>query len=176
MNNSVKSVAVPYGVYLGLGLTLLTVLAYALDLELFTQWWFGVIGFVILLVIGTLAVKKAKTLKTDYFSFKDAFTAYFVTILIGTLISTLIGILLFAIIDPEAAQTINELTIEASRSMMEKFGAPEADINKALADLENDNQFSIMNQLKRFVFSLAFYSVIGLIIALIFREKNPNNA
>ncbi|MCF4101795.1 DUF4199 domain-containing protein [Gillisia sp. M10.2A] len=174
MEKSVKSTAVTYGIYLGIALSILTIVAYAFNLALFTEWWFGIFSFVLLIVIGILAVKSAKKLKTTYFSFKSAFTTYFVTILIGTLISTVISILLFNFIDPEAAETVKELSIEAARGMMEKFNAPESDINTALAEMEKDNQFSLINQLKRYVFSLAFLSLIGLIIALIFREKDPN--
>jgi len=176
MEKSIKTVVLPYGIYLGLGLSLLTVLAYVFNLALFTKWWFGIIGLLILLIIAILAVNKAKPLYSAHFSFKVAFTAYFIPVLLGTLIATLVSILLFNIIDPIAAQVVTEKTVEATRQMMEKFGAPEADINAALTEMENENQFSALNQLKRFVFSLAFYSVIGLIVALIFKEKNPHNA
>lgn len=175
MEKPIKSVAVTYGIYLGIILSLLTVVAYAVDLSLFTKWWFGILSILILIVVSIVAIKTAKKQTSELFIFKNAFTTYFITILVGTLISTVMSILVFNFIDPEAAETVKELTIDTTRQMMENFGAAESDINEALVKMEQDDQFSIVNQLKRFVFSLAFLSLIGLILALIFREKEPIN-
>jgi uncharacterized membrane protein len=175
MDKTIKSTSISFGVNLGIILTVLTVLAYAFSLELFTKWWFGILSFLILLVISILSVRAAKKAYPGLFTFKLAFTSYFLTILIGTFISTIASILIFNFIDPEAANTVKELTVDATREMLEKFGTPESEINKAISQMEEDDQFSIVNQLKRYVFSLAFLSLAGLIIALIFKEKDPNN-
>lgn len=176
MEKPVKSIGVTYGVILGIILILFTAVAYAFDLSLLTQWWFGLASFLILLIIGVIAVAKAKKKQTGYYPFKDAFTTFFLTILIGTFLVTAFSIVVFSIFDPEAAKDVTEITIEASRQMMEKFGATEASINEAMAKMEEENQFSITNQLTRFISGLAFYSVLGLIVALIFREKDPTKA
>ncbi|WP_037314975.1 DUF4199 domain-containing protein [Salegentibacter sp. Hel_I_6] len=175
MEKTLKSVAVPYGVYAGLALSIVTVIAYAFSLELFTKWWLGVSNFLIVLVLAIFAVLAAKKIKTnDYFSFKKAFTAYFIVPAIGLLIAVLVSILIFNVVDPDAALTVTEMTAETTRNMMENFNVPQADIDKAIADIQSSNQFSFLNQLKAYVFQLAFFSAIGLIVALIFREKNPN--
>lgn len=176
MEKSIKSIVVPYGLYIGLALSLVTVLAYAVQIELFTKWWFAIISFVITLVIAIIAVRNAKKLLPERMTFKDAFSAYFIPIAIGAFISGLVSYLLFNIIDPMAAQTITEYTVEMTRNMLENFGATEADINTAIADLENNDQFSLLNHLKGYAFSLIFYALIGLIVALVFREKDPNAA
>lgn len=174
MDKSIKTIVVPYGVYLGLALSLVTVLAYAMNLELFTKWWFAIISFVIVLVIAILAVKNAKRLVPGFMSFKEAFSAYFIPIAIGTFISGIVSFLLFNLVDPTAAQTVMEYTVDMTRSMLENFGAPESEIEKAITEMESDNQFSLLNHLKGYAFSLIFYALIGLVIALIFREKDPN--
>ena len=175
MKNSPKSIGLSYGLYLGIFLILLSTVAYAFNLALLTKWWYGIIGLVVLLTISVLGVRKAKKeISGDYFSFKNAYTTYFLIVLIGTLMATLYSILLFVVIDPEAAETVTELTMEAPRNMMEGFGAPEASIDEALAGMENNNQFTVKNQLKNFAIGLGFYLVVGLIVALIFREKDPN--
>ncbi len=176
MENSLKSIGTKYGVYLGIALILMTVIAYAFNLALFTKWWFGIISFLLLIVISIMAVRDAKKQTSTYFSFKNAFTTFFITILIGSLLATLFSILLFSFIDPEAATAVTELTVEATREMMLNFGTPQAAIDEALADMQADNQFSVLNQLKKFIYSLGFYLIIGLIIALIFREKDPTKA
>lgn len=174
MEKSIKSVVAPYGVYLGFALALITVLAYSINLDFFTKWWFNILNFAVILLVATLAVKDVKKSSASGISFKEAFTAYFIPVVIGTLISSVVNLLLFNLIDPEAAAYIMEQSIEMSRSMMERFGMPESEIEKAMAELEGENQFSPGNYARGYVFWLGFYAVVGLIVALIFRNKHSN--
>ena len=176
MEQPAKKISTSYGLYLGLSLILIVVLAYAFDLTLFTEWWFGVSLLVFVIIMASMATSKAKKASVEIFKFKDAFGAYFLTVFIGTFISLLFGILLFNFVDSEAAETLTELTIDSTRDMMENFGAPEAQINETLQKLQEENQYSFLNQLKGYGFQLIMYAVIGLIVALIFREKDPANA
>ncbi|SDR86576.1 DUF4199 domain-containing protein [Gramella sp. MAR_2010_147] len=175
MENPAKKISTSYGVYLGLALILIVVLAYAFDLTLFTKWWFGISLLAFVVIMATMSTSKAKKVSTSLFKFKDAFGAYFLTVFIGTFISLIFGIILFNVIDPDAAETLTELTIESTREMMAGFGAQEAQINEALEKMQNENQYSIMNQLKGYGFQLIMYAVIGLIVALVIREKDKTN-
>ncbi len=176
MESPAKKISTAYGVYLGIALVLITVLTYAFNLALFTKWWFGITLIIFSVILASISVKKAKKASTSLFTFKDAFGSYFLTIFIGTLISLIFGIILFNLIDPEAAEKLTELIMESTRSMMERFGAPEAQINEALRKMQEDNQFSLVNQLKGYGFQLVLYAIFGLIISLIFREKETANA
>ncbi len=171
---SIKKSAMSYGFLLGGILALMTTLMYVLNPELFTKWWVGIISLVMVLVIGVISVAKAKSLQNGIINFKQAFTAYFITVALGYFISTLVGILIFNIIDPDLAGFIQERTMEITAEFMQKFGTPQADIDKALAKMAEQDNFSIGSQLKSYVFGLAFMSVFGLLIALIFKTKNPN--
>lgn len=173
MEHIYKKSAISYGLTLGMVSALITVLIYALNLSLFTKWYIGIITFLVALIFGILSAKKTKELVEDYTSFKQAFSGYFITIAIGLAISTAVSILLFNVVDPEAALIVQEEIITATEKMMQNFGAPQESIDISLAEMENSNQFGLVNQLKGYVFSLAFYAVIGLIVALIFREKDP---
>lgn len=166
--------AVNYGVVLGIILALITTLMYVVNTELFTQWWIGIITLIIVVITGIVSTAKSKSLLGGFMSFKEAFSSYFITVAVGLLISTVVGILLFTVIDPELADYLNDRTIEITREFMEGFGAPEEEINKALAEMEGKNNFSLANQLKSYVFGLVFQAVIGLLVALIFKKKDPN--
>ena len=124
MENSIKSIAKNYGTYLGGLLALLTVLVYAVSLDMMTNVWYGIFILLLIVVFGIVSVAKTKGESEGYISFKQSFTAYFITILIGLVISTVVSYIIFNIIDPEAAEAIKEKTIEASIAMMEGFGAP----------------------------------------------------
>ncbi|MCM8570778.1 DUF4199 domain-containing protein [Gramella jeungdoensis] len=175
MENPAKKISTSYGVYLGIGLVLILALAYAFDLSLFTKWWFGVGLLIFVVILASMSTSKAKKVSVSLFKFKDAFAAYFLTVFIGTLISLVFGMILFNIIDTEAAKTLTELTIESTRAMMEGFGAPEEQINEAIQKMQEENQYSLVNQLKGYGFQLILYALIGLIVALVFREKESTN-
>jgi len=171
---SLKKSSVNYGVILGGILALITVLLYVFDLEMLTKWWVGVFMFLIALGVGIVSVAKSKSILGGYMSFKEAFTSYFITMAVGLLINVIVGILIFVLIDPDAAAFLQEKVIESARSMMESFGAPEEEINKAIADMENENSYSLGKQLQAYIFQLVFYSVFGLLVALIMRKNDPS--
>ncbi|MAP81381.1 MAG: DUF4199 domain-containing protein [Aequorivita sp.] len=171
---SIKKSAANYGVVLGAILALMTTLMYVLNPDLFTKWYIGIISFIIIIAMGIVSVAKAKGLLAGIISFKQAFTVYFITVAVGLLISTVVGILIFNIIDPDLAVFLQEKTLAMTAEMLEKFGTPQAAIDEQMAKMAEQNNFSIGSQLKNYVFSLAFMSVIGLLVALIFKTKNPN--
>lgn len=174
MENSFRKIATNYGVILGVILSLITVFAYAIMLELYTKWWFGTLVFAIVIIIATIAAVKSKKLLGGYISFKDAFTSYFITVMLGTLISTLVGILIFNFIDPEAARTLQEMMLENTRQMMENWGTPQAAIDEAMAAAAENDTFSIGAKLQQYVIGLVIFCVVGLIVALSVRKKDPN--
>jgi hypothetical protein len=176
MEKSLRSSAVQYGLYVGLILSAFTIVAYAVNLELLTKWWLGIILFLVIIIMGIVSTAKARGLLNGFISFKQAFTAWFITIVVGIGISTLVNILIFNVIDPEAAEMVKQASIEASVSMMENFGAPQETIDQTIAEIEKTNQFAVGNLLKSLAFQFLFYAVIGLIVALIMKKSDPDAA
>lgn len=174
MEKSIKSIATNYGLYLGGFIAIITVLGYATYLELFTKWWFGILMALIIIVFGIVSVAKSKDSQEGILSFKSAFGAYFLTVLLGLLISTIISFVIFNIIDPEAAETLKQLTIEATVNMMEGFGTPAETISETVDQMEAQNNYSIGNIFKGMAFQLVFFSVIGLIVAAIMKRSDPD--
>jgi len=171
---STKKASINYGLILGSILALFTVLIYALNIDYFIAWWRSFVLFFMVFILGIISVAKSKALLNGFISLKQGFTSYFITIVIGLFILTVINILIFNIIDTGAAEYLNEKVIEVTQTTMEMFGTPEDTINKTLADMEGKNNFSIANQLLGFVPQLIFYSVFGILVALIMKKKDPN--
>ena len=174
MEKSLKSMATNYGLYLGVALTLLTVLSYALDLTLMTNMWYGIFILLVVIVFGVISVAKTKQAQNGFASFKQAFSSYFITVVIGLAISTLVSYLLFNFIDPEAAATIKEQTIEKTVELLEGFNTPTDVIAQSVEQIESQNQYSIGNVLKSLAGSLVLFSIIGLIVAAALKKSNPD--
>jgi hypothetical protein len=168
-----KKNAINHGVILGLMLALSTTVMYAFNTELFTKWWIGIMSLLLVVVMGIIATAKSKGLTGGFMSFKEAFSAYFITYAVGLAISTAAGILIFTVVDPDLAQYLNERSMEIAQEYMVRFGAPQAEIDKAMAELATKDNFSVVNQAKSYASLLIFHAVIGLLIGLIFKKKDP---
>ena len=176
MEQQLKSSAINYGVYLGLTLALISVLIYVINVEYATAWWIGIIMLLLILVFGIVSTAKSKDFLNGFISFKQAFSSFFITVAIGVIISTGVGIIIYGIIDTEAAALLQEKGIENTVSMMERFGAPQSEIDKTIDAMSEENSFSVVNQLKAIAYQLVFYAVIGLIVAAFMKKKNPDLA
>ena len=173
-NVTVKESAIQYGLVLGGILAISTVLMYALNQELFLSAWVGISTLIICVGAGIVSTGKAKDILGGIMTFKQAFTAYFITQAIGLLISTAIGILIFSIIDTELAAYLQEESIEMTRGFMERFDTPTEIIEETLSEMRQENNFSMVNQMKNYVGVLVVQAVIGLLIGLIFKKADPN--
>ncbi len=177
MEKLLKSSSVNFGLYLGIILAALTILGYSVSLDLFTKWWFGVIFLLVTIIVGIMSSMKARKLFGGFISFKNAFSAYFIAIAVGIIISSIVSIVIFNVVDPEAANILQEKIMESQVAMMENFGTPQEAIDKAVIDMQaNGSMYSISNILKSIAFQLIGFSIVGLIVALVVKKIDPNAA
>lgn len=167
----IKRNGITYGIITGVILSLITVIMYAVNLKLFITWWPKILSFSIYIIIPILALIKTKAqLKMNY-PFKDAFTTYFICILIGLLISLAFDILLYNFIDPSMKQSLVDLTINYLKSTSGKLEVTTESLNEMIENLKTTDPFSIAEQIKGAVVKLFFLAVLGLIMAAFFKSK-----
>ncbi|QBN20046.1 DUF4199 domain-containing protein [Flavobacterium nackdongense] len=171
MNEIIKKNGVSFGVMTGILSALITASIYAIDLNLFVKWWLGIVIIVVYLIIGIVLLTKTKKELKGMFTFKEAFTTYFISAVIGIAISVGFNILLFNVIDPSAKDSINEIVIKYTAETMQKFGAPSAAVNEAIKKMQENNPYSTIELLKGSAFSIAGSALFGLLLALIFKSK-----
>jgi uncharacterized membrane protein len=171
INEVIKKNGITFGITIGIVSALITATIYSINLNLFLSWWVGSISILIYLILGIVLLSKTKKELNGVFPFKDAFTTYFIAVVIGILISTFFNIILFNFIDPSAKDTLNELMTKYTVSMMQKFGTPASAINEAIAKLKESSPYSIPELLKGSIFSIVFSSIFGLIMAAFFKSK-----
>lgn len=174
MNEIIKKNGIQFGIITGVTSVLITTIIYITNLELFTSMWIGLLSIALYIVIGIVLLNKTKKKLNGEFSFKEAFTTYFISAVIGILISVIYNIILFNFVDPGAKEIIKEHTIKYTVQMLEKFGTPKSAIKEAIKELETNDQFSISKLLQGSVFSILFSAIFGLILAAIFKSKPSN--
>ena len=175
MNATFKKNAINFGVISGAIGILITTLMYLVDLKLFVNMWIGFGMLAIWIIIGCILLSKAKKENNGVMTFKDGFTTYFLSAVIGILISTTFNIILFNFVDPAAKDTLTEHLMEMQVGMLEKFDATQEQINEAIAKIKESSQFSIQGQLTGIVWSMLGAAIFGLILAAIFKSKSPSS-
>ncbi|WP_067148555.1 DUF4199 domain-containing protein [Pseudotamlana agarivorans] len=174
MENSLKSIATHYGLYLGALLSFLTVIIYAVNLDLFVNVYYGFSLYFIVIIFGIITVAKVKANYNGFLSFKNAFTSYFITILIGLTISSLVSFVIFNFIDPEAAEILKTKTIDMLANTLEGLNTPVDQIDEMVEKVESQNMFSIGNVFQSLVVNyLIPLCIIGLIVAAALKKSNP---
>lgn len=166
----IQKIGAENGLKLGFSMILLYALMYWYSLDLFLEWW---VTFVkLLLVVGFClwAIIKSKR-RFSQLSFQDAFTAFFVCILVGTFMFTLFNFVVFHEIDPEAGKYIGRQSIDQLEKQTSGGGEVPEEFKQQLTEMRAEDQYGFFYQLKGFVFNLAGYSIIGVLLALIFRTK-----
>ncbi len=172
---NLKKIAVKFGLFLGLTLIVLISLAYAIDLNLFTKWWFGIGIMAVVVAFSCISAVRNRAQAGGFLSFKDTFISFFLTFLIGLTIYTAFSILLFNVIDPEAKAIITENVIKYTVDMMQGFGAKPADINKIIEEMKTTDSFGFAGQAKGMIWNIIIYSIIGLIASLIIKRERPQS-
>lgn len=173
MTQTVKKNGVNYGIIIGVISIVVSTIMYVIDLSLFSKWWIGIIMFLVSLVIGIMAIAKAKSSLGGYISFKEAFTTFFIAMALGAAMSTIFMFILFNLIDPGAKEVIMEDVKEMTVNMMQGMGARTEDIRNQVEQLENTDNFSLVSQLKSYVWGLLIYIIIGLIVAAVMKKNKP---
>lgn len=171
MTNAIKKNGVNFGIILGVYLILVTAIMYVVDLKLFLEWWIGTLNFVISLGIGIVAVSKSKKALGGLITFKEAFTAFFITMAIGVTMNVLFNAVLFNVIDPGAKETLKQHLLEFTVATMQKFDTPSEILKTTIEEMQNDDNFGFVAQIKSLVWSLLFYAIAGLLVALVFKNK-----
>ena len=172
INEIIKKNGITYGVIIGAILSLITAFMYAIDIELFIAWWTTLLSFSVFIIIPIIMLSKTKKELNGIFPFKDAFTTYFISAVIGVLISVAFKIVLFNFIDPAVKDTLLDLTIKYLISTSEKFGVPASSLNETISKLRETDPYSIVEQLKGSIFVIFFSSIFGLILAAFFKSKS----
>ncbi|MFY8112376.1 MAG: DUF4199 domain-containing protein [Flavobacterium sp.] len=174
INEIIKKNGITFGIISGIISCLITATIYAIDLNLFLKSWITIIIITTSLILSIVLLSKTKKeIQTD-FSFKDAFTTYFIYAVVGVLISTLFNIVLWNFIDPSAKETLNELTIKYTVSIMQKVGAPSSTINEAIKGMKESSPYDIDSLLKGMITSIVFSSIFGLIMAAFFKTRKTH--
>ena len=185
MNDIIKQNGINFGLILGFLLILPTMFGYAFDISILVSYWTMAFIFLIVIIVGIFAIAYAKKGLGGFINFKNAFTTFFVMLVISTTISSVLNYVLFNIIDKDFAEVVKEKQIETVNGqrdwVMNNMGdAPEDKIDEmhdkfdeAIEKIKADEPYSFISLIKGFAIFVSIFSVFGLLLALILKKKDP---
>lgn len=173
MTNTIKKNGVTFGIILAAYFIVRTALIYSIDLKLFTSGWFTLVDFIAILTLTIIAISKTKKAMGGFIAFKEAFTVYFIAILIGLTTYTIFNMLLFNVIDPDAKEIVKEEVIQKTVETLKSFGGDSTVIKETVTKMRETDSFSIPQQALGLGIALLMYAVVGLIIAAIMKKNRP---
>ena len=176
MEIDVKKIAADLGVILGIMLFMLNAVFYIVDIELFLNWKISIFFLVIVIGSGIYSIINARKKLGGYINWSDAFVSYMACVAVGMLIAALTQIFIFVILDPGAAEKLNEASMIMVKEMYTGMNLPEEVIQQALIEMEKNPQLSLRNLTLSLAVGLGIQAFFGAINALIFKRSNPEIA
>ena len=171
MNEIIKKNGITFGIIGGIISIAITLYAYLIDLTIFGSLWLLLFVVILYVVINIVLLSKTKKELNNNFSFKEAFTTFFISMVISVGMSVVFNIILFNVIDLELAEKVKQVAMESTSNLMKKFGAPTSEIIKAVKEIEQSDNYSVGKQIQGLFMNIVVSSIFGLIFAAIFKSK-----
>jgi len=133
---------------------------------------FGILGFIIAIVLPIIFIRKERSAQGGFISFGDAFKLSFVGLLIGGLIGTVFQVLYIQLIDPEFAERMTAQSLEMTNQFLGSMDDETREQMLREQEADTMDRFTVVGQLTSFGFALIFYAVLSLIFAAILK-RNP---
>lgn len=167
--------ALRWGLIVGLTSGILSLLLYTVDYSLLADWKVGLSMFALYIGLTIYAGIQFRKETGPYLSFGKAFQYGFIVFACSGLLATAFNILLFQVIDTDLAGKVTEVAVEKTAEMMNNFGAPADQIDKAIDDTRDrmTKQYTMAGQLKGYGIIVIVSAVFALITGLIVRKSEP---
>jgi hypothetical protein len=172
MATQTRNAGILYGLLGGLALVVITLGLYIGGVEYFLSP-IAFSSYLVIIVIAVMAGIRQKKINGGYLTFSEALKVVFSTFAIAFFISTIFLYVLLNFIDIPFREALAQASLEKSAAMMKSFGMSADQVDKAMRDSANQNNYSIGKMLLGFAMSCIVFFIISLIIAAIIKKKNP---
>ncbi|MCA4793364.1 DUF4199 domain-containing protein [Myroides odoratimimus] len=172
MKNPVNKVGITFGIILAIYYTLFNSVIFFTDKALFANTFAGFFNMGVMVILGILTIYFARKKAGGYVTFREAFTPFFLMVIIGVTVNIIIYNILFNIVDPSAKEEISKSLYDMLIKTLDGSGLPQEQINEQLEKARNINQFAPKSQLFLWAGSVLRNSILGILLAAIFKNKS----
>jgi|SRR6056300_53316 flagellar basal body-associated protein FliL len=141
---------------------------------MFKNFWIGfVYQWLMPIGLSIYGIAQAKKANNGFISYKSALGVSAFGLILGTLVVVAFNSLMYNVIDTEFKAVMEEETLQFTYELLEKFGADDAQVEEAIAELERRDSFGVLSQFKGMTLVSVFYLVISLIVAAAMKKDEP---
>ena len=170
MNDDLKQHVLSSGVNTGLISVLITLSSLIGGSKFATNYIFSILSFVLIICITYYYTKKYKIYKNGYLSFKEAFTLSTGILVCSGFINLFFSIILYNIIDPNFSIELTNEIIDKTVIQLESI-LPEDEIENLINEIEKSSSFTPINMITGYIYSIIFYSIVGLIMGTLLKKN-----
>ena len=175
MSEEIKQYILKNGLVLGVIYVALDIIKYVCGAEFFVNNYVSFGSLLLAAIFPIYYLLHYKKSKNGFIDFRSAFSICTGILIASGFILLVFDILLFNIIDPGFSSELLDVTINTAVVQLETFGMSDEQISTAIEMMEAEANFSPMNMLKGFGFTIVGYTLFGLIVAAITRKNNMNS-
>ena len=172
MKNPVNRVGIIFGIILAVYYILFNTIIFFTDLSLFSNPFAGFTSMGVVIILGVLTVFLARRKAGGYVTFREGFTPYLLMITIGVTVNYIVYNILFHLVDPSAQEVVNKDLYDMLIQTLNNSGLPQEQIDSQLQKAAETTQFAGKSQIFLWAGSILRNSVLGLLLAAIFKNKS----
>ena len=174
MSEEIKQYILKNGLVLGVIYVGLDIIKYICGADFFVNNYVSFASLLLASIFPIYYLLKYKKSKNGFIDFRSAFSICTGILIASGFILLVFNILLFNIIDPGFSSELLDVTINTAVVQLESIGMSDEQISTAIEIMEAEANFSPMNMLKGFGFTIVGYTLFGLIVAAITKKNNMN--
>ncbi|MEY3941426.1 MAG: DUF4199 domain-containing protein [Schleiferiaceae bacterium] len=181
MDATTKRIAINYGLLVSAVTVGYTLVAYIINEVWLSSQVGGILMLLAMLVIPYFGVREFKKAHEGYATFREAFSAYVLPLIVSAVVGLAFNWLMHNVIDGELATRMGERVYERFAEMPEEqrkgvmtfMGvSTEAELKAESIKMTVD-QTTIMGMLKSTGAGIIMYAIVGLIVAAVAKKNRP---
>ncbi len=172
MSEEIKQYILKNGLVLGGIYVGIDIIKYLFGAELFVNMYVSYAALLLAAIFPIYYLLHYKKSQDGYIDFRTAFSICTGILIASGFILLVFNILLFNIIDPEFSSELLDITINTTVIQLEAFGMSDQQISSAIEMIESEANFSPVNMLKGFGYTIVGYTLFGLIVAAVTKKNN----
>ena len=174
MSEEIKQYILKNGLVLGGIYVVLDIIKYVNGAEFFVNNYVSFATLLLAAIFPIYYLLQYKKSENGFIDFRSAFSICTGILIASGFILLVFNILLFNIIDPGFSLELLDVTINTAVIQLEAFGMSDEQISSAIEMMEAETNFSPLNMLKGFGFTIVGYTLFGLLVAAITKKNNVN--
>ncbi len=172
MADIIKRTGLQLGIVSGIVLIAISAYIYFVDLTQFNNVWIGLGTVFVLVLFGMTSALIARKKSGGYITFRDAFKAYFFTIVIARAMLCIFSIIITSfVLTAETKATLKKQMYEFEVALMKQTVVSEKDQQKNIKSITDYDPFTPKSIIGPAVLYLLRDCLIGFLVALVIRNK-----